>query len=51
MILKAGGKDVSRPDELRAAMSQAKSAGMKNTLVLVKRGSAMSYMAVPVAKG
>jgi len=51
VILKAGGKDLSRPDELRAAMSQAKSAGMKNTLVLVKRGSAMSYMAVPVAKG
>jgi serine protease Do len=51
VILKAGGKDLSRPDELRAAMSRAMSAGMKNTLVLVKRGSAMSYMAVPVAKG
>ena len=51
VILKAGGKELSRPDELKAAMSQAKSAGMKNTLVLVKRGSAMSYMAVPVAKG
>ncbi len=51
VILKAGGKELSRPDDLKAAMSEAKAAGRKNTLVLVKRGSAMSYMAVPVAMG
>ena len=51
VILKAAGKELSRPDELKAAMSEAKAAGKKSMLVLVKRGTAVSYMAVPVAKG
>ena len=51
MILKAGGKELSRPADLKAAMSDVKAAGKKNMLVLVKRGAAVSYMAVPVAKG
>jgi serine protease Do len=51
VILKAGSKDVSRPADFKAAMSEAKSAGKKNMLVLRKRGGAMSYVAVPVAIG
>ena len=51
VILKAGNKDVSRPDDFKAAMSEAKAAGKKNMLVLLKRGSALSHIAVPVAMG
>jgi serine protease Do len=51
VILKAGSKDLSRPEDLKAALAEAKGAGRKSALVLVKRGSAVSYMAVPVAKG
>jgi serine protease Do len=51
VILKAAGKELTRPDELKTAMSEAKAAGRKSMLVLVKRGAAVSYMAVPVAKG
>ncbi len=51
VILKAAGKDLSRPDELKTAMSETKGAGKKSMLVLVKRGAAVSYIAVPVAKG
>lgn len=50
VILKAGSKELSRPDDLKIAMSEAMSAGRKSMLVLVKRGAAVSYMAVPVAK-
>jgi hypothetical protein len=32
-------------------MADAKAAGRKNALLLVKRGSAVSYMAVPIAVG
>jgi serine protease Do len=51
VILKAGGKELSRPDELKTAMTEAKAAGKKSMLLLVKRGTAVSYLAVPVAKG
>ena len=51
VILKAGGKELSRPDDLKTAMSETKAEGRKSMLVLVKRGAAVSYMAVPVAKG
>jgi serine protease Do len=51
VILTAGSKEMSRPADFKAAMSEAKSAGKKNMLVLLKRGAAMSYVAVPVAMG
>jgi serine protease Do len=51
VILKAGGKDLSRADDLKAAMADAKAAGRKNALFLVKRGPAVSYMAVPITVG
>jgi serine protease Do len=51
LILKAGNKEVSRPDDFKAAMSEAKAAGKKNVLVLLKRGAALSHIAVPVAIG
>src|SRR5262245_63642300 len=51
VILKAGSKEMSLPGDFKAAMSEAKSAGKKNMLVLMKRGGTMSYVAVPVAIG
>jgi len=51
VILKAGNKEISRPDDFKAAMSEAKAAGKKNVLVLLKRGAALSHIAVPVAIG
>jgi serine protease Do len=51
VILKAGNKETSRPEDLKAAMSAAKAAGKKNVLVLLKRGAAVSHIAVPVAIG
>src|SRR5262245_8250632 len=44
VILKAGSKDMSRPEDFRAAMSEAKSAGKKHMLVLLKRGGSVSYV-------
>jgi serine protease Do len=51
VILKAGNKEISRPEDFKAAMSEAKAAGKKNVLVLMKRGTALSHLAVPVAIG
>ena len=51
VILKAGNKEISRAEDFKAAMSEAKAAGKKNVLVLLKRGTAVSHIAVPVAIG
>lgn len=51
IILKAGNKAVSRPEDLTAAMSEAKAAGRKNALLMVKREQADLYVAVPVVVG
>jgi serine protease Do len=51
VILKAGNKDIARPEDFKAAMSEAKAAGKKNVLVLLKRGATVSHVAVPVAIG
>ena len=49
IILKAGNTTVSRPEDLAAAISAAKAAGRKNTLVMVKRDKASLYVALPAA--
>jgi len=51
VILKAGSKELARAGDFKAAMSETKAAGRKNMLVLLKRGDAISYVAVPVAMG
>jgi serine protease Do len=51
VILKAGDRTISRPEDLKSAMAAAKAAGRKNTLVLVKRDQSDRYVAVPVAVG
>jgi serine protease Do len=51
IILKAGDKTVSRPEDLTSAMAAAKAAGRKNALVLIKRDQTDRYVAVPVAVG
>jgi serine protease Do len=48
IILKAGNKPVSSPDDLASAMSAAKAAGRKNTLVMIKREQSDRYVPVPV---
>jgi serine protease Do len=49
IILKAGNRAVSSPGDLTAAISEAATAGRKNTLVMIKRDQAQHYVAVPVA--
>ncbi len=51
IILKAGGKNVSTPPEVKDALEAAKSAGRKFTLVLLKHGQTEIYVAVPVSAG
>jgi serine protease Do len=51
VIVKAGNRMVSSREDLVAAMSDAKAAGHKNTLLMVKREKADRYIAVPVAVG
>jgi serine protease Do len=51
IILKAGDKTLSRPEDLTSAMDAAKAAGRKNALFLVKRDQTDRYVAVPVAVG
>jgi serine protease Do len=51
IILRAGNTAVSSPHDLAAAMSHAKAAGRKNTLLVVKHDKADRFVAVPVALG
>jgi serine protease Do len=51
VILKAGNRALSTPADLTAAMTEAKAAGRKNTLVMVKRDATDRYVAVPVVVG
>lgn len=51
IILKVGNRAVSRPRDLASAISASKTAGRKNTLVMIKRGQTNRYVAVPVAVG
>ncbi len=51
IILKAGSRAVSSPEDLAAAMSEAKAAGHKNALVMVKRDGSDRFVALPVAVG
>ena len=51
VILKAGGKTISTPQEFRDALDAAKSAGHKHTLLLLKHGKNEIYVPVPVAAG
>ena len=48
VILKAGSKDLTDAADLTAAMSEAKAAGRKSTLVMVSRDHSDRYVAVPV---
>ena len=51
VILKAGGKTVSTPGELRDALEAAKAAGRKFALLLVRHRQNEIYVAVPVSAG
>jgi serine protease Do len=51
VILKAGNRAISSAEDLTAAMSDAKAAGRKNALVMVKRDQTDRYVTVPVAAG
>lgn len=49
IILKAGNKSISSPEDLASALSAAKAAGRKNALVMIKRDQSDRYVPVPVA--
>jgi serine protease Do len=51
VILQAGNRDVSKPDDVTAALESAKAAGRKNALLLFKRNSSQQFIAVPVSVG
>jgi serine protease Do len=51
VILKAGGKAVSTPDDLEAAFAAAAAQGKGHAFLLVKRERIERYVAVPVAVG
>jgi serine protease Do len=51
VILKAGGKAVSTPEDFKSALDGAKSAGRKFALTLVKHEKDVTYFAVPATAG
>jgi serine protease Do len=51
VILKAGGKSVSTPSELKEALQAARTAGRSYALILVKHENSEVYVPVPVSAG
>jgi len=51
IILKAGNKAVSSPQDLTTALSEAKAAGRKNALLMIKREQVEHYVTVPILVG
>ncbi|MEZ5775319.1 MAG: Do family serine endopeptidase [Hyphomicrobiaceae bacterium] len=51
VLLKAGGRRLSAGSDLEQALADAKSAGKKSTLVLVRRGNDQLYVALPANQG
>ncbi len=50
-ILEAGGKPVTKPDEISAAMDAAKKDGRKSVLLRVKSDQSVRFVALPVKAG
>ena len=50
VLLKAGGKDLTEPQDLISALAEAKSAGRKSALVLFRHGKTEAFLAVPVTQ-
>ena len=51
VILKSAGKTVNSASDLKKSMADAKAAGKKNALVLIKRDKNEIFLTVPVAAG
>jgi serine protease Do len=49
VILDAGGKTVSKPSDLSAAVSEARKAGKHSILMRVRGAEATRYVALPIA--
>jgi serine protease Do len=49
IILDAGGKAVSKPSDVNAAISEARKAGKHSILMRVRGGEATRYVALPIA--
>jgi serine protease Do len=49
VMIKAGGQQLGNVGDLNGAMAAASAKGKRNVLVLVRRGDAQRYVAVPVA--
>jgi serine protease Do len=50
VIVDAGGKEVSQPTEIAAAIDGAKTAGHKSVLLRVKSNQSVRFVALPVKK-
>ena len=50
VIVDAGGKEVSKPTEIAAAIDGAKTAGRKSVLLRVKSNQSVRFVALPVKK-
>jgi len=50
VIVDAGGKEVSKPQEVAAALDGAKSAGRKSVLLRVRSNQSVRFVALPVKK-
>jgi len=51
VILKSAGKTINSAGDLRRSMAEAKTAGKKNALLLIKRDANQLFVTVPVAAG
>ena len=50
VIVDAGGKEVSKPQEIAAAMEEARNAGRKSVLLRVRTDQSVRFVALPVRK-
>ncbi len=51
IIVKVGGADVSKADDLRRALKDASGAGKKHAIALVKRDGNQRFVALPASAG
>jgi serine protease Do len=51
ILLQAGGKELSKPDEFARVIAEAKAAGHRHALLLVRRNDHQRFVAIPVSAG
>nr|WP_280864710.1 Do family serine endopeptidase [Falsiroseomonas frigidaquae] len=51
MILRAGGREVTGPDDVAAALEAARSANRSSIAIQIQRGNASTFVALPLRQG